>query len=138
MQASKLAVIAMVLTAGCGGQNTGSVQPQSGGPGLLTRAELQQSSQRSKDLYEAVRSLRPNFINPLTTRSQGNQDRSLPRPTVFVNGTLSGELEVMKGIMTENVQEVRFMSPSEASVEYGSRAPGGAILVTLRKDVGKP
>jgi len=101
---------------------------------VLTRAELIQSAQKSKDLYEAVRSLRPNFLSPLTTRTQGAQSRALPKPVVYIDGALSGELEVLHSIMVENVEEVRFKSPSEAGVELGPNAPGGAIMVTLRKE----
>jgi hypothetical protein len=90
--------------------------------------------QKSKDLYEAVRSLRPNFLSPLTTRTQGAQSRALPKPVVYIDGALSGELEVLHSIMVENVEEVRFKSPSEAGVELGPNAPGGAILVTLHKE----
>jgi hypothetical protein len=104
-------------------------------PNVLTRAELLQSAQKSKDLYEAIRSLRPNFISPLTTRTQGAQSRALPKPVVYIDGALAGELDVLHSIMAENVEEVRFKSPSEA-VELAPNAPGGAIMVTLHK--GKP
>jgi hypothetical protein len=100
---------------------------------VLTRAELIQSAQKSKDLYEAIRSLRPNFLNPLTTRTQGNSDRALPKPAVYIDGTLAGELESLHGIMAENVEQVQFKSPTEA-VDLGPAAAGGAILVTLHKD----
>jgi hypothetical protein len=104
-------------------------------PNVLTRAELLQSAQRSKDLYDAIRSLRPNFISPLTTRTQGAQaSRALPKPVVYVDGSLAGELDVLHGIMTENVEEVRFKGPTEAAIDLGPNAPGGAILVTLHKE----
>ncbi len=129
----RLGFIALALTTACAGRPPGSVGAESRNPDVLARAELLQSAQRSKDLFEAIRSLRPNFINPRTTRTQGAQARSLPRPVVYVDGALSGELDVLKGIMVENVEEVRFKGPTEATMEFGPNAPGGAILVTLRK-----
>lgn len=87
---------------------------------------------QSKD--RNVRSLRPNFLSPLTTRTQGAESRALPKPVVYVDGALSGELEVLHGIMVENVEEVRFKSPTEAAIDLGPSAPGGAIMVTLRKE----
>lgn len=132
-------LVALALAVACGGQQQqpGAVQTSSQSasrnPDVITRAELLQSAQRSKDLFEAVRSLRPNFINPLTSRTQGAQTRALPRPVVYIDGAMSGELDVMKGILVDNVEEVRFKSPTEASVEFGNNAPGGAIMVKMYK-----
>ncbi len=135
MQALRLGSILLALTAACGGNQPGSVRTASRNPDVLTRTELLQSAQASKDLYEAIRSLRPNFISPLSTRTQGAQSRALPKPVVYIDGALSGELEVLHSIMAESVEEVRFRSPSEAA-ELAPNAPGGAIMVTLHK--GKP
>ena len=43
-------------------------------------------------------------------------------------------LAKLERILVDNVEEVRFKSPSEASVELSPNAPGGAILVTLHKE----
>lgn len=142
MRTLRFGLIALALTTACGGgggQQPGSVQPASGqapsrDPDVLTRAELLQSAQRTKDLFEAIRSLRPNFINPLTTRTQGSQNRTLPRPVVYIDGVLAGELDVLRSILVNNVAEVRFKSPTEATVELGNNAPGGAIMVMMHKE----
>lgn len=132
MKALQWGLVALAVTAACGGTQTGSVAPTSRDPAVLTRTELLASAQATKDLYEAIRSLRPNFISPLGTRSAGAQSRALPKPVVYVDGALSGELEVLHSIMAVNVEEVRFRSPSEAA-DLAPNAPGGAIMVTLHK-----
>lgn len=142
MRTLRFGLLALSLTMACGGgssQQPGSVQPasaqtQSRNPDVLTRAELLQSAQSTKDLFEAIRSLRPNFINPLTTRTQGAEGRTLPRPVVYVDGSFAGELDVLRSILVNNVAEVRFKSPTAAAVELGNNAPGGAIMVMMHKE----
>jgi len=99
---------------------------------VITRAELLRSAQKTKDLFEAIRVLKPHFLSPLTSRTQGNESPS--KPVVYIDGAFAGELDVLRSILVNNVEEVRFKSPTEASVELGPNAPGGAIMVTMHKE----
>lgn len=101
---------------------------------VITRAELLKSPQASGDLLEAIRSLRPNFLSPLSTRTQGAGARTREKPVVYIDGSLAGDLDVLKGIMVNNVEEVRFKSATEAAIELSPAPPGGAIMVKLRKE----
>ena len=53
---------------------------------------------------------------------------------VYIDGSLAGDLDVLKGIIVNNVEEVRFKSATEAAMELSPAPPGGAIMVKLRKD----
>jgi hypothetical protein len=103
---------------------------------LITRQELLQSAHRSKDLYQAVLSLRPHFISPLPIRTSGSarQQRRPRPPQVYVDGNLVGDVSVLRNILAESVDEVKFLSPTQAALEYGPEAAGGAILVKRHKD----
>lgn len=113
---------------------------------LITREELVQSSQKSTDLYHAVRSLRSHFLqgtrgprsfnaDPARTGAEvttgAARSREAPKAVLYVNGTRSGDIEMLRNIQTINVEEVRYMSPNAASVQYGQGHEGGAILVKL-------
>jgi predicted dinucleotide-utilizing enzyme len=74
-------------------------------------------------------------IAPLSLRSSGAAaERTRPRtPQVYVDGNLFGGLDVLRSILAENVEEVKYMGPTEAALEFGPEAGGGAILVKLHK-----
>ena len=62
--------------------------------------------------------------------------RSVP-PVVYLDGMKLGDPDVLKGIRTGEVEEVRYMTPSQAAMEFGFGHDGGAILVKMHK-VTKP
>lgn len=112
---------------------------------LITREELVQSSQKSTDLYQAVRSLRSHFLQgprgprsinatpPATGSSNPGTLRAgeTPKAVLYVNGSRSGDVEMMRNIQTINVEEVRYLNPNAASMQFGQGHDGGAILVKL-------
>ena len=98
----------------------------------ISHEELQQSSKERADLFQAIRSLRPHFLQgPRGTRSVGGGSQVATRPIVYLNGTRMGEAAMLRDIPTRHVAEVRFVPPSEASMTYGLDHGGGVILVTL-------
>ncbi len=97
----------------------------------ISHEELQQSSKQRADLLQAIRSLRPHFLQgPRGTRSLGGGQMA-SRPIVYLNGSRMGEATLLRDIPTRNVAEVRFVPPTEASMTYGLDHGGGVILVTL-------
>lgn len=116
---------------------------------LITREELVQSSQKSTDLYQAVRSLRSHFLQgprgsrsisaatPGPGQSSGSLlSREAPKAVLYVNGSRSGDIEMMKNISTLSVEEVRYLNPNAASMQFGTGHEGGAILVKLVNSPG--
>lgn len=98
---------------------------------LISHEELAQSSKERADLFQAIRSLRPHFLQgPRGVRSLGGA-QSNTRPIVYLNGTRMGEINMLRDILTRDVQEVRFVPPTEASQLYGPEHGGGVIQVTL-------
>lgn len=111
---------------------------------VITLLELEQTGKKAQDLYQAIRSLRPHFLQPPRgTRTMGSYT---PDPTVvYVDGLRTGDLETLKTISTQNVFEVRYFEPSKAQEEFGMNHSGGAVLVRTMKsrpvekpDSGKP
>jgi hypothetical protein len=112
---------------------------------LITREELVQSSQKSTDLYQAVRSLRSHFLQGPRGPRSINADPArtgagsvgaarpgeAPKAVLYVNGSRSGDVDMLRNIQTINVEEVRYLNPNAAAMQYGPGHDGGAILVKL-------
>ncbi len=123
---------------------------------LITREELAEADAKSPDLYQAIRRLRPRFLEQSRgTRSMGVRPGSgsapmcnaardpncaqrrivqvpVP-PVIYLDGMKSGDPEVLKGIRTGDVEEVRYLSPTQAEMDYGPGHEGGVVLVKLHK-----
>lgn len=104
---------------------------------LVKRDEIMASAQREEDLFTALRSLRPRFLErPTGIRTIGN---SMTLPTIVVmDGKRMGDLETLRSIIASTVDEVRYMEPSKATTEFGSAAGGGAVVVKLWKGPVEP
>src|SRR5262249_18382211 len=131
--------------AACAGANGPSPEPGPQPP--LTAAKLRQTSTARSDLLTAaelrnlrplttldgVRRLRPEFIRP-TVVLLGNE-RAAVMPSVFLNGTYAGGLDVLETIPLDAVEEIRYLRPSRAYDLWGlsCRCNGGAIQVTTKR-----
>ncbi|HEV8455220.1 MAG TPA: hypothetical protein VGQ24_10030 [Gemmatimonadales bacterium] len=119
---------------------------------LIAREELVEADAKFPDLFQAVKRLRPHFLaqnrGPRTTGIQapaggGSMCNATLEPNcaarqvvstvvaqvVYLDGTKSGDPDVLKGIRTADVEEVRYLSPNRAASEYGLGHEGGVILV---------
>ncbi len=104
---------------------------------LITRQEFQESSHKNSDLYQAIRSIRPHFLTaPRGVRSLG---AAPPTPiVVYLDGTRQGEIDALKLILADRVEEVRYLEPAKAQDEFGASHSGGALLVKLYKGPPSP
>ena len=131
MSTLRLVLVALVLFA-CGGpriQDGSSPKPQRD---LLTREEIQESTGRDLDLYQAIRSLRPHFLEPPPgVRSRGSR-ASMPT-AVYINRIRQAGLEALRSISASSIEEVRYLTPTASQNEFGPSASGGAVLVQLIK-----
>lgn len=102
---------------------------------LITRAEIESSAQHDQDLYSAIRSLRPHFLQP----PRGNHGAVTAVATaLYVNGSREPYLDALRRISASLVTEVRYLDPGKAEMEYGSSAQGGAIVVKITKPGEQP
>lgn len=113
---------------------------------LITREEIESVTQSSADLYEVVRKLRPQFLEPpkgqrtmpagmrWDTRRDVGGSSGIAAIMVAVDGRLETSIESLKTISPVLVQEVRYLDPSRAQNQFGLKANGGAIVVSMKKD----
>ena len=99
---------------------------------VITSEEIQSSAFKTGNLHAAIRSLRPHFLRPARgVRTLGN---SIVEPlAVYINGTRQNDVDALRTIQADAVEEVRFLDPAEAGNEFGPKANGGALIVKLRK-----
>ncbi len=76
------------------------------------------------DCYEAIERLRPNWL----------RSRSSTPPRIMVDGSRqAGGLDVLRSYRTSDIQEMRFISGTDATTRYGTGYDGGVIVLTTRR-----
>jgi hypothetical protein len=113
---------AAVLATACasGGQTSGR---SVGNRNVITAEELA-SLGGLGDVYDAIQRLRSTWFR---TRS------GTTAPVVVVDNVRAGDLEMLRSISTQNVQQLRYISPSDATTRWGTGYTGGAIEVIMRR-----
>lgn len=124
MQRMVAAALMVAALAACG--PSGSSAPGRGNTRLLTAEEIQASP--TNNLYELVQRERPAWLTP---KYQGG---TRGYPAVFVGSQRSGDIDYLRSVNTDNVLEVHYFDPIDASSRFGRNVPFGAIQVIL--DIG--
>jgi hypothetical protein len=88
----------------------------------ITEAELLPLDQLSA--YEAVQRLRPRWL----------QVRTRLEPMVHIDGAVRTDgLADLRSLRCTEVQEMRYMSPADATTRFGTGYGNGLILVTTKR-----
>ncbi len=98
-------------------------------PNVITEAEL--ASRSSLTARQAIEQLRPQFLRVRGTTTLGNAQTS-DVIWVYFEGTRMGTVEVLNNIGVQEIREIRYLSPSEATNRYGTGHVQGAIVVTRK------
>lgn len=132
MQPARLILTAMVLGMVVLGFTPSTSAAQKRQRDVIAREELDNGVHRDHDLYRAVRALRPHFMAPPRgNRSMGNT--GVAPILLYIDGVQQGDVETLRMIRVADVEEVRYLEPSKAQVEYGPKNSSGAVLVKMRK-----
>ena len=81
--------------------------------------------------FDVVEKLRAGWL-----RSRGPNSVSDPSPaypTIYVDGTRRGEMDMLRTISVMDIQEIDFLSTQEANLRYGQGHFGGIIHVTTKR-----
>ena len=119
---------------------------------LITAEEVSEAA--VNNAYEAVQKLRSDWLRQgqrqMTVYGRAERGNEAPRPgeetaslsdaadargvklTVFVDGTETGGVEELQRIQSNRIEEMRFLSGSDAQQQYGSRYAAGVIQVKLK------
>jgi hypothetical protein len=97
---------------------------------VITASEIGRAS--PKNAYSALEELRPLFLR---TRPNAASDArgEAPRINVFIDGSFSGELDVLKLIPASDIESITRVQPEMAFTTMGDiRAGDGVLMVRLR------
>jgi hypothetical protein len=118
---------------------------------LITAEEIAEAGVNTA--YEAVQKLRSDWLRAgqrqMTVYSRAGGGSDSPRPqdetgslsdassrgvklAVFVDGTELGGAEELQRIQSNRIEEMRYLSGSDAQQQYGSRYAAGVIQVKLK------
>ena len=104
----------------------------SGGPrgnsSLITTEEMEEARVDAQNLFAVIERLRPNWL-----RTRGSTWNERIDPVVYLDGHRYGEIESLLQIALVAVLEVRWISPSEATFQYGTGHAGGIIAVSTAR-----
>jgi hypothetical protein len=123
----RAAVATAWLVAGCAGATT---QGRSGGGNgtQLTQSEL--AAVNTDNLFDAIAKLRPEWL-----ASRGATSVTDASPTsvdVYMNGSLLGKADYMRGVRLLDVSSVRYWDAGQASARFGMGHPRGVIEITRK------
>jgi hypothetical protein len=135
-----------VLLACAGGASQGAdgssqPRPRRSDPRVLTTAEIDAAiAANVATLFDLVRAQRSQWlrvsasvgISGLRTDAAQPGSGSSAQAVVYVDRARLGGVEQMRQIRLVNVASARFLTPSEAQMEFGLDNLGGAIVVVSR------
>jgi hypothetical protein len=98
-------------------------------PTVITEQEI--ATRQTLTARQVIEQLRPQFLRVRGTTTLGNA-ATQDVIWVYVDGTRHGNLEVLNNISANEIREIRYLSPSEATNRYGTGHVQGAILITRK------
>lgn len=116
-------VFAMVLAfglAGCASAGSSS-RPAGATSNRIVEAEFEGLGQISA--YQAVERLRPRWL----------QMRGGEEPMLHVDGTRRGDVGDLRSYQLSDVEQMEYLSGSDATTRFGTGYSGGVILVTTAR-----
>lgn len=117
-----------LLAAGCAAGGSGSDGPRRD-RNSISPEELMEVQDLA--LWDAVQRLRPMWLRPGGIRNSANPAGHYAH--IFMDGSPYSGVEGMRSIRVSDVEELRFVSATDATVRYGGQFQGGVILVTSRR-----
>ena len=96
---------------------------------IISEYELNQSS--TNNAYDAIRRLRPQWLNYQAPTSVSNPNP--PIPVVYVDESFVGDLSTLNQMLISQIESISFYKAPEAMIKYGTNRTGGVITVTTKK-----
>ena len=112
-------VLALGL-AGCASSGGSGPRPEGATSTRIVREEL--AGQSQLNALQAVQRLRSQWL-----RSRGGPGGQ--PPVLYVDGTRRGSADELRFLRPDEIERIEYMSPNDATTQYGTGHTGGAILV---------
>jgi hypothetical protein len=124
----------LVLPGSLWGQNQDSVPEKKfkRQPNVIVRLEIAKIANETNNAYDVVQRLRPQFLRARGATSLGGTGRTTSYARVLVDGVPRGELDALRQVPVLAIEEISYLSATDASIRFGTGYDGGAILVKTR------
>jgi hypothetical protein len=101
---------------------------------LITREEIRERVPGAKTAWDVVQQLRPHFLRERAPISMAEGTQRSP-VQVYVNGVQSVSVPAvsLRDIRADDVIEIKYLNPSDATTRYGTGHLNGAVLVATGK-----
>lgn len=124
---SLLVIVSIAAAAACSSRS-GSEQTPRPSREVITRTQIE--SMNATDAYDVVQRIRPEFLRQRGASSiQGGAQLAV----VYVDGVRRGGPTALRQLRASEVEEIRFISGTDATTRYGTDHGGGAIEVKSRR-----
>ena len=123
----------VACTGGGGSATPGGMEgprPERRDRNTLQRGELAENEQAQLTLYEAIRLHRPHMLRPPTASTLGGAQVVT---AVYVEDTRAGGMDVLHRYRMYEVEQVEYLSGSEATTRFGTGHGAGVIIIRLRR-----
>lgn len=121
-----LAVVIGLMMTACASTGGGERTESPSSRDVITAEQLQSMSNQT--VYDVVRKLKPRWLQK---RGQGSF-RGSTELLVVIDDSQFHDLSLLTSLDASNVEEIRYMDPRKATNKYGTRASGGALLISIR------
>ena len=123
------AMLALIVTA-CSSSSTPAPSGAArSSPNLITADEISRVS--VQNAFEVVQKLRPAMLRRPQVASANAQSKG--ELVVYVDNSRYGPVENLSQIPASSIAAVRYFSPSESQMKWGSNHPGGVIEVLTKR-----
>jgi hypothetical protein len=137
MKHLRLAVPVLLLASACASSAASGgagATTQRGDPNIIRRTELSAAQLDEMNAYQVVQQVRPRMLasQPPTLGPTAVTGTSQVL-VVYLDAAKLGAIDTMKEIRMSELQEIRYLSPSEATLRYGTGHESGVILLRRRR-----
>jgi hypothetical protein len=117
----------LALVAAC--STSPQTRPTTADQRVIKSDEL--TASRYNNVYEMIEATRPQWLRP-RGRTSFNTRESVK---VYLDGSLLGEPEQLRGITARSIAEIRWLDANEATLRWGLDHGHGAIVLSTRRDL---
>lgn len=104
-----------------------------GGQNLITADEIAASGAGMETAFDIVQRLRPTMLRPRASSfGSNNQPQQVP-VLVYTDEVRLGTVESLRTIPATQVQEIRYISATDATQRWGTNHSSGAIQVITKR-----
>lgn len=106
---------------------------------LISRDEIAASQGRAQNALEVIQRLRPQMLRPRvgTTSSMsggaGSDASGMVTLVVYMENQRLGDVQQLVNISIDQLREIRYISPTDATTLWGTGHAAGVIQVFLRR-----